>query len=240
MTATIRHFGMLIPSTNTTGEVELTRLAPETLQAHVARLGKDGDTPFSPSLDVDIDYQSRLLGNARVEAIGLLQTSSSLFREGYDADVIARMSQAAGGVPAVTSARGIGFAVRALGARRIALVSPYSEHVIGLAKAYYEKNFDLEVVATAPFGATDAYAIGGLDARHATEAFERIDRPEIEIMVVPGGNFPTMRHIAGWEARLGKPVITTNQALLWAFLDAMTIRDPLPGLGRLLAEMPTG
>src|SRR5437868_847071 len=46
-----RHFGILIPGTNTTCEIEFCRLAPD-LQMHSARLGKDGDTPFSPGLDV--------------------------------------------------------------------------------------------------------------------------------------------------------------------------------------------
>ena len=40
-----RHFGALIPSTNTTVEIEYTRLLPPSLQAHYARLGKAGDTP---------------------------------------------------------------------------------------------------------------------------------------------------------------------------------------------------
>ena len=53
------------------------------------------------------------------------------------------------------------------------------------------------------FGATDAYAIGALDESHALEAFTRVDEPAIEALVVPRGNFPTMRHIAGWEARFG-------------------------------------
>lgn len=237
MTTTIRHFGMLIPSTNTTVEIEYNRLLPETLQLHVARLGKGGDTPFSPSLEDDIDYQSKMLGNAKVEVVGLTQTSASLFREGYDAEIIARMAKGAG-VPAVTSAEAVGAAARALGARRIALVSPYSEQVIGLARRYYETRYGLEVLATAPFGATDAYAIGGLDASHATDAFARIDRPEIEALVVPGGNFPTMKHVAGWEAQFGKPVIATNQAVLWAMLKIMKVKEPLPGLGRLLAELP--
>ena len=68
------------------------------------------------------------------------------------------------------------------------------------------------------FGATDAYAIGALDESHAVEAFERVDSPEIEALVVPGGNFPTMRHIASWEARFEKPVITTNQVVLWSMM----------------------
>jgi maleate cis-trans isomerase len=35
-------------------------------------------------------------------------------------------------------------------------------------------------------------------------------------------------------------VISTNQAVLWSMLRVMGIRDPLPGLGRLLEAMPTG
>jgi maleate isomerase len=60
-----RHFGILIPSTNTTCEIEFCRLAPG-LQVHTGRLGKGGNTPFSPSIDADVAYQAKLLGEARV------------------------------------------------------------------------------------------------------------------------------------------------------------------------------
>jgi len=57
---------------------------------------------------------------------------------------------------------------------------------------------------------------------------------------VPGGNFPTLDWIVPWEQQFGKPVITTNQAALWAVLHAMGIGKPLPDWGRLLAQMPAG
>ena len=233
----IRHFGVLIPSTNTTVEIEFTRLLPPTLQVHVGRLGKGGNTPFSPSLDADVAYQSKMLGDAKVEVISLAQTSASLFDDDYDARVKALMTQGAG-VPALTSAEAVGDSARALGVTRVALVSPYSTEVIGRAKQYYESRYGLRVVAMEGFGATDAYAIGGLSADNATDAFRRIDRPEIEALIVPGGNFPTMRFVADWERQFGKPVITTNQAGLWGMLKVMRIKDPLPGLGRLLEQMP--
>jgi len=99
-----RHFGVLIPSTNTTVEIEFTQLLPGSLQFHVARLGKGGDTPFSPSLDTDIAYQAKMLGNAKVEVVSLIQTSASLFESGYD-DRIKSVIREGAGVPAVTSAR---------------------------------------------------------------------------------------------------------------------------------------
>ena len=156
-----RHFGVLIPSTNTTVEVEC-RLLPATYQAHVGRLmtSAPGRT-FSPSRDEDIDYQSRLLGTARVEMVILAQTSASLFADDYD-EVTTRRMSAGAGVPAITSAQAVGRAVRALGARRIAVVSPYSDEVNQRAGRYFAAKHGIEAIALEGFGATDSYAIGQL------------------------------------------------------------------------------
>lgn len=233
-----RHFGILIPSTNTTCEVEFGRLGPD-LQAHAARLGKGGDTPFSPSLDADVAYQSKMLGDARVEVIALAQTSASLFADDYDEVTVRRMTDASG-IPSFTSAQAVGRALRALGTSRIAMATPYSEDVIGRAKRYYETKYGITVVASESLGATNSYAIGKMDAGAAQAAFSRIDRPDVEALVVPGGNFPTMDRIAAWEQQFGKPVITTNQATLWGVMQAMGIKAPLAGKGRLLEQMPQG
>jgi maleate isomerase len=232
-----RHFGVLIPSTNTTVEIEYTRQLPATLQFHTGRLGKGGKTPFSPSKDEDVAYQSKLLGDAKVEAIALAQTSASLFDDEYDARVKALMSSGAG-VPTVTSAEAIGEAVLALGMKRVGIVTPYSTQVIENAKRYYERKYGLQVVGMEGFGATDAYAIGKLDATMAFDALRRVDNAAVEVLIVPGGNFPTMPWIAAWERAFAKPVITTNQAALWGVLGIMKLYDPLPGLGRLLEQMP--
>ena len=232
----MRHFGVLIPSTNTTGEIEYSRLLSESWQAHYARLATSSvnRTPFSPPRDEDVDYQAKMLGNARVEIVFLLQTSASLFADGYCADACRRISAAAG-VPAFTSAMAIGEAMQALGTKRIALVSPYSPEVNERARHYYESKHGLSVVALEGFAATDSYAIGQLGPENARDAFRRIDRPEIEAFVVPGGNFPTMAHIPEWERELGKPVVTTNQAAFWGVLQRLGARERCPTLGRLLA-----
>ena len=231
-----RHFGVLIPSTNTTVEIE-SRLLPATYQAHFGRLKSSGGGSFSPSRDEDIDYQAQLLGTAKVELVILAQTSASLFADDYDDVVTKRMSTGAG-APAITSAQAVGRAVRALGARRIAIVSPYSEHVNQRASHYFKTKHGLETVALEGFGATDAYAIGKLGPQNARDALARIDRPEIDVFVVPGGNFPTMPSVDAWEREFKKPVVTTNQASFWAMLRAFDSPDRVPGFGRLLAEVP--
>jgi maleate cis-trans isomerase len=234
MTA-MRHFGVLIPSTNTTGEIEYSRHLPADWQAHYARVATSSvnRTPFSPPKDEDVDYQAKLLGSARVEIVFLLQTSASLFADHYCADVCRRIGAAAG-VPAFTSAMAIGEAMGALGAKRVALVSPYSVPVNASAKRYFEDRYGLSVVALEGFAATDSYAIGQLGPENAREAFGRIDRPEIEAFIVPGGNFPTMAHIPEWEREFKKPVVTTNQAAFWAVQKRLGASERRHNLGRLL------
>jgi maleate cis-trans isomerase len=234
----MRHFGILIPSTNTTCEIEFSSL-PLDLQVHTGRLGKAGGTPFSPSLDADVAYQAKLLGDARVEVIALAQTSASLFADDYDEVTVKRMTDASG-VPSLTSAQAMGRALQALGTRRVAMATPYSEDAIARAKHYFQSKYGVTVLVSESLGATDSYAIGKMDAGAAEAAFGRIDRPDVEALIVPGGNFPTMNSIAAWERRFAKPVITTNQAALWAIMRAMQITTPLPGKGRLLEQMPQG
>jgi maleate isomerase len=235
-----RHFGALIPSTNTTVEIEYSHLLPAGVcQAHYGRVlsaSKD-KSPFSPPLDADVEYQSKLLATAQVEMIALIQTSACLFADDYDETTCARITTASGGVPAITSAMAIGEALRALGARHVALVSPYSDEVNARARRYFESKHGLQIAALEGFAAKDSYMIGKLGPENARDAFARIDRPEIEAFIVPGGNFPTMAAIPAWEAEFKKPVVTTNQAVVWAVLRRLGGKERISGLGKLL-EMP--
>jgi maleate isomerase len=234
------HFGALIPSTNTTVEIEYSHLLPaDVMQAHYGRMmsSNHGASPFASPLDADVEYQAKLLGTARVEMICLIQTSACLFKDDYDEVTCARITEHSGGIPAITSAMAIGEALKALGARSVALVSPYSEEVNARARHYFESKHGLTIAALEGFAAKDSYMIGKLGPENARDAFRRIDRPEIEAFVVPGGNFPTMKSVPEWEREFGKPVVTTNQASVWAILRRLGSKDRIPGLGRLL-EMP--
>jgi maleate isomerase len=116
-------------------------------------------------------------------------------------------------------------------------VSPYSEEVNARARHYFEGKHGLKIAALEGFAAKDSYMIGKLGPENARDAFARINRPEIEAFIVPGGNFPTMQSIPEWEREFNKPVITTNQAALWAMMRALGSKDRLQGFGKLL-EMP--
>jgi maleate isomerase len=232
------HFGVLIPSTNTTVETELARL-PAGFQAHFARvMTSTPGRPFAPGRDDDIDYQARLLGTAKVEMVILMQTSASLFADDYDETTTRRISTAAG-VPATTSAQAMGRALRALGARRIGLVSPYSAEVNARARRYFSDKHGLEIAVLEGFAATDSYAIGQLGPENARDAFTRITRLELDAFAVPGANFPTMASIAAWEREFMTPVVSSTQASVWAMARQLG-GDRIPGFGRLLDQMPAG
>jgi arylmalonate decarboxylase len=233
------HFGVLIPSTNTTVEAELVHLPPG-YQPHYARLlTQTPGHPFAPSRDEDIEYQSKLLGTAKVEMLVLIQTSASLFADDYDEVTTKRMSAAAGGVPAITSAQAMGRAFRALGVKRIAIVSPYSEPVNARARRYFTEKHGIEIAALEGFAAKDSYSIGKLGPENARDAFTRINRPDIDAFAVPGANFGTLGSIPAWEIEFGKPVVSSTQAALWAVARQLG-GNAIQGFGRLLEELPAG
>jgi maleate cis-trans isomerase len=233
------HFGVLIPSTNTTTETEYSRLPGEHYQAHYARLlTSTPGRPFAPGREEDIDYQSKLLGTARVQMVVLIQTSASVHADDYDAVTMERMTAAAG-VPSITSAAAMGHALRALEARRIGLISPYSKEVNARTSRYFSAQHGLDIAALDGFASTDSYSIGQLGPERAEEAFARMDSASIDAFAIPGANFPTLASLEAWERRLAKPVVTSSSACLWAV--ARVLRgEPLRGYGRLLAELPGG
>jgi maleate cis-trans isomerase len=235
----MHHFGVLVPSTNTTIEIEYGRLLPPALQVHVARIPllSSGTETTPRGGDADVDYQARLLGSAKVEVVALAQTAASLSSDDFDNQIIKRMSEAAS-VPAITAARAIGLAVRALGARRVALVTPFPTPVLERLERHYTRKYELEVVARESFSGSDSVLYPALGQELARDAIVRADRPEIEVFIVPGGNFPTLPFITDWERAVDKPVVTTNQATLWAVIQMMRADEKLPSFGRLLEEMP--
>jgi maleate cis-trans isomerase len=133
----------------------------------------------------------------------------------------------------------VGRALRALGAKRIGLVSPYSPEVNERTARYFKSKHGLEVAVLEGFAPSDSYAIGKLGPENARDAFARIDRPEIDAFAVPGANFPTMAAIAAWEREFRKPVVSSTQAALWAVARQLD-GERITGFGRLLEELPAG
>ena len=87
----------------------------------------------------------------------------------------------------------------------------------------------------------------GMGLRHDTEMIRvapdyivdyacAIDRPDAEAVLISCGALRAIDVVDRIEQTLGKPVICSNQAMLWDCLRLAGIEDRLPGLGRLLRE----
>lgn len=239
MNDSIQPFGMIVPAANTAGEMDMRRLLPAHYQVFAARVRMDSiDETGWRQQDHELDYQAQLLATVKPLAVVLLQTSASfLGPEDYDAQLSQRI-QTASGAPAIVSASVVGGAVRALGARRVGMVSPYSAELMRKAWHYFERQHGLSISSSESFNITDPLSLPEVGAGRVEQALERAMAERPEALLIVGGAIPVIEHAQAWEQRFGVPVVTTNQALIWAMLKAAGAGDRLPGLGQLLATMP--
>ena len=78
-------------------------------------------------------------------------------------------------------------------------------------------------------GHDDDRTIGLLSPDAVIEAALRADVPEAEALFLSCTALPAVPVLAQIEAELGKPVLSSNQALFWALLDRAGIACDGPG-----------
>ena len=229
--------GLLVPSSNTTVEPEFYRALPPGVTLHVARLFLTQiSTDAILGIVQDLETQSRGLASADVDVIVLGATAPSFLKGlGYDRELIARI-EAATGKRATTTSTALIAALRHLGVSRVVLGAAYDDKVNAIAKAFLEAN-GMEVLAAHGLGMVDNLAVGRLGGDSAFELARRIDRPDAEAIVLACTNWKTMDAIERLERELGKPVISTTQASLWAALRIIGRIEGVAGYGRLLRDL---
>ncbi len=226
--------GLLIPSSNTNIEPEYYAVMPPSVSAHVARLGMTSvDEEGLSGQDQDVARQAELLAAANVEVILFCLTAAS-FQLGpdYDADLKQRI-ETASGKPALTAARTIVDALNTLGVKRIAMATPFGPEVNAVSQAFMTGS-GFEVVSIAGLGLVDNFSIALVTYDTVRELVRQTDHDDAEAIVIPGGNMPCLQIAPELERELGKPVVTTNQAGIWALLRHLGGIDRLDGRGQLL------
>ncbi len=228
--------GLLIPSSNSLIEPEYYAVMPPSVSVHFARLAMTEVTDAGLARqDEDVAAQSRLLATANVEVILFCLTAASFHKgQGYDADLKRRIEDESG-KPTMTAAGTIIDSLKVLGARRIALATPFNPVVNEDSRRFLvDSGFD--VVAAEGLAHTDNFSIALIDPETVRDLVRRVDRSDAEAIVIPGGNMQCLSIAEDMEEELGKPVVTTNQAGIWALLRHLGGFDRLTGLGRLLGE----
>ena len=238
MTPPWRRVGLLIPSSNTSIEREYPRWMPATLSFHAARLTLTQLSAEGMGAQLgEMRRAAESLRDARVDAILLCQTAASYWM-GRDWDTAIRRDLADwAGSPALTAAQTVLDALAALGARRVAFAAPFPAE-IGEASLRYLRAAGIEVVGSAFGGLRDNFAIAEMSRDAILDLALRADHPAAEALLMPGGNMPYLAVAEEIEARLGKPMVSTNQAGMWALLSLFALPDRIAGAGRLLGERP--
>ena len=106
-------------------------------------------------------------------------------------------------------------ALAALGIKRVALVTPYAVEVTSeMQKNLQAAGFETTAVAT--FNESDDFTVARITSDSLSKAVMEIGaRDDVDGVVVSCTSLRGLPVIADAEAALGKPVITSNQALAW-------------------------
>jgi maleate isomerase len=133
---------------------------------------------------------------------------------------------------ATSTASAVAAALHAVGARTISLLTPYVDATHRQERAFLEES-GFQVARDRYLGHTgsDAY-VGVLPEAWITEA-SALAEPEVEAEVIGCTNIRAIEVIGDLEARIDRPVVTSNQAVLWQALRLGGLDDQITGLGRL-------
>jgi maleate isomerase len=227
--------GLIIPSSNRMVEQEMVAAFPAGVQAHVTRLRMTGPNQVAPAqLLPRIEEAARSLVDARCDVVVFHCTANSM-EGGKDGerDIIAALSRA-GAARATTTITAIQRALEAVAAKRIVLITPYSAAVTE-HEADFLRQAGHEVLTA------QGLALAGSDAYCATPAQFWRDRAlaaareDADAYLISCANIAVLGVITEVEGRLGRPVVTSNQSVIWDALRLLDWRDQRGCPGRLFA-----
>ena len=229
--------GVLVPFTNVNLETDMIRICPPGARLHFQRMGGyDADeVPDSGQMAglgaSDIEHDLRMIAGVRPDVVLYGCTSATLTHgAGFDASLAARI-QAGCGALCLTAAGSLVAALQALGAQRVGFASPYVGAINGQA-AEFLASAGIAVVHCADIGRVlDNYGQGALTPDEVFELACRADHPEAQAIVLSCTDMRSVEAIARIEAALDKPVVASNQAMLFALMRALHLprHEAAPG-----------
>ncbi len=232
--------GVLVPFTNTNLEPDLSLLRPEGVSVHVARMGGyDADEiPDEAQMQglgsSDLEEPLSLLAGVKPDVVLYGCTSATLTHgPAFDRDLAARIKTLSG-AHTVTAAGALVAALRALNVTKIGFASPYVPAINDMAVGFLADQ-GVETVHRSEVEETlDNDGQGQLDPDAVFALGERADHPQAQAVVLSCTDMRSVEVIARLEAALGKPVITSNQAMMFAALPHLGGAAPVAGFGRLM------
>ena len=243
--------GLIVPSSNTTMETELPELfrrrtaaRGEVFTWHSARASMANVTPEELERMVAAsDVAARSLADSPVAVIAYACLVAVMCRgAGAAAEVEGRLSSAVSDAPnrpaIVSSAGALVDALRALEARRVALVTPYLRPLAEqVAEAVAGEGF--EVADLVALGVSDNVAVGRLDPHRLPEVARGLDLSAVDAVVLSACvQMPSLPVVQQVEDELGVPVVTAATATARSILLALGLDPAIQDAGAALAARP--
>lgn len=221
--------GIGTPQANPTVEAEMRVLLPPNVAMVVVRLTSAAADPLARLRHYFDRLDDTLAGydSLTPHAFGFACTGSSyLLPDGEEERRTAELEQCYG-YPVVTATAAIAWRLKALGARRIALASPYPPALADAATAFWERRgFIVTDVARVETGSADTrgiYALGSADALSAAQALRARGA---DAVLLSGTGMPSLPLIA--RATDGVPLLSSNLCLAARLCAAVGLSEPDP------------
>jgi maleate isomerase len=240
MTNRIR-LGMLTPSSNITLEPVSTRIVaglPE-VSVHFSRFPvleiALSDLALAQFDEVVIVQAATLLAHAKVHAIAWNGTSACWRGFPADEQLVERIERATG-IRAATSVLAFRDIFRRTGAKRIGLVTPYSDQVQARIQSVWgAAGFDCS--SERHVGLTDNFSFGEVPAQTITEMIRAVARDKPDAIAVVCTNVDGASLTEALEAETGIPVYDSIATAVWgSLLIAGVPPQRVTGWGRLFAD----
>ncbi len=235
--------GSLVPSTNSSVEPEFASMAVPGVTHMAARIHvpnqrfhSDADAQaIVDATQVDLlPAVDRLMG-CNPDRVVMAMAAPCFWNGVAGSNAMQSKLDARAGVPVLLPPDAVALALKAYGAERIAVISPYmplaDRHV---ARWFEESGFSVREVQGLRAAVEDQ--IVNFTPEELAAGFERVDAPDVEALVHVGTSIAMVRLVEEFETRFAKPVVSVNVCCWWATLRAAGITDRLQSFGRLFRE----
>lgn len=226
--------GLVVPANNSVIEPELWSVMPPGCAAYATRLLAKGDlTPEAiHRMERDADSAVAALAATGVDVIAYCDMVTTFIMEpGWNEAAVKRFSESAG-TPCISAWTALRDALAKLGARRLAIGTPYPASIHALVPPFFgERGFQVKSHATLDILAMRD--VPKVDAARLAAFVSQLNTEDCDALVLLATDLPTFGSIAALERQLGMPVLTSNQTILWRALSEVGAADKVKSLGRL-------
>lgn len=228
------HIGLLSPGSGPNLEMDFHRFLPAGVAIATSRLPFTIPTPEGLKAMVShLDRICEVYKRYKHDVILFGCTSGSLIEGfGFDKKLIARMEEITGD-KCLTTSTCVLEAFAALGVKRPVVITPYPDTTNQVEKEFLEHN-GLEVVHITGMGNDYVnQSITDIEPNYVFQKVKQLPREGADCLFISCAGLNVLDIISLIESDWGLPVITSNQAGLWACLRHAGVMDKIPHLGKL-------